>query len=549
MDTRTIQVYLLCVFSLLLNCLCDGFKSSGVEETQEYWNNEASDTLRKARNIKPNIAVAKNVILFLGDGMGISTVTAARILKGQNNNRTGEEGLLSFESFPNVALSKTYNMNAQTADSAGTATAFVSGVKTNYGVLGVDGTVFKGNCAQMTEASKLKSILHWSQEAGKSVGLVTTARVTHATPGALYSNSPDRDWESDANMEGVTGGCVDIARQLIDNNININVVLGGGRRSFLRKSDLDPESGDNSVNGRRDNRSLVEDWQRLHAEMNHRYSYVWNQTGFDAVDPQNTDYLLGLFNNNHMNYEVDRAGDQGKEPSLVEMTEKAIQILSKNKNGFFLLVEGGRIDHGHHATMALRALTETVVFADAVSKAATMTTASETLIVTTADHSHVFTIGGYPSRGNPIFGLTDDNGTLDIADDGKPFTTLMYANGPGSFVTANATVRPNLTETLTNDRNYRQQSAVPLSSESHGGEDVAIYAQGPMSHLFHGVHEQHYIAHVMAYASCIGRYSATDSCAAADVAALVTSSGRKICLDYLILLVIVFKLIANFMSN
>jgi alkaline phosphatase len=211
-----------------------------------------------------------------------------------------------------------------------------------------------------------------------------------------------------------------------------------------------------------------------------------------------------------MQYEADRAADRGGEPSLTEMTEKAIRILSKNPRGFFLNVEGGRIDHGHHAGNAYRALTDAIEFSNAVKRALQLTDPAETLIIVTADHSHVFTMAGYPKRGNPILGKVVHPGESSpaLADDGKPYTTLSYANGrgfqqlkPGGDTSYRKPIRAgraNLTDVDTTSEGFHQEALIPLHMESHGGEDVAIYAGGPMAHLFHGVQEQHYIFHVMA---------------------------------------------------
>ncbi|KAJ7993451.1 hypothetical protein DPEC_G00272570 [Dallia pectoralis] len=139
-------------------------------------------------------------------------------------------------------------------------------------------------------------------------------------------------------------------------------------------------------------------------------------------------------------------------------------------------------------------------FDNAIERAAELTNELDTLSVVTADHSHVFSFGGHAARGNPVTGLS-----RNLADDKKPFTTLLYGNGPG-FKLANGS-RPSLTEAETAAIGYMQQSAVPLDSETHGSEDVAIFAKGPMAHLFHGVQEQSYIAHVMAYAGCISPYT------------------------------------------
>ena len=476
-----------------------------------FWRTLAKEDLNRARHLNPNFNIAKNVILFVGDGMGVTTVTAARILKGQLQGRTGEEGLLNFERFPYIGLSKVYNQDYQTPDSAATATAFLSGVKTNRGVVGLDGRSRYRNCSTAT-GTEVSSMLDWSQSAGKSTGIVTNTRITHATPAAAYAHTPYRSWEGDVDIRDDNAEpCIDISKQLIDDNPNINVIMGGGRRTFLRADELDPETNSNSSDGRLDGRNLIDDWEQYQATNGRRYTYVWNQSGFDSVDPETNDYLLGLFNPSHMEYELDRGDDTGGEPSLAEMTEKAIRILRKNPKGYFLLVEGGRIDHAHHGTRAVKSLHETLAFDDAVQKAVDLTCESDTLIIVTADHSHPFSIGGYASRGNDIFGLVDDPaGGNQMALDGKPYTTIAYGNGPGSWV-LDDTTRPDIANDIT-DADYEFQAVVPLYSETHSIEDVAIYAQGPMSHFFHGIHEQHYIAHVMAYAACVGDYRRSVKC-------------------------------------
>ncbi|CAB1444386.1 unnamed protein product [Pleuronectes platessa] len=197
------------------------------------------------------------------------------------------------------------------------------------------------------------------------------------------------------------------------------------------------------------------------------------------------------------------SGIPSMDPSLSEMMEKAIKILRKNPKGFYLFVEdNGRIDHGHHAGKAIRALTEAVELDRAIGRAAELTSELDTLSVVTADHSHVFAFGGYSARGNSVLGVS-----RSLGEDKKRFTTAVYGNGPG-FQIANGT-RPDVNESLASGKDYRQQATVPLDSETHGIEDVAIFAKGPMSHLFHGVQEQSYIAHVMAYAACLEPY---DNC-------------------------------------
>ncbi|XP_075056500.1 intestinal-type alkaline phosphatase 1-like [Mixophyes fleayi] len=434
--------------------------------------------------------------MFLGDGMGVTTITAARIYQGQLAGQLGEENVLEMEKFPYVALSKVYNVDAQVPDSAGTGTAYLCGVKGNSGTLGVSAAAQRGVCTS-ANGNEVNSILHRAKLAGKSVGIVTTTRVQHASPAASYAHIANRDWYSDNEMTTnmINSGCKDIAYQLV-HNTDIDVILGGGRAYMNAKGTPDPEYPTSTSNQavRKDGLNLIDIWLSKRPGS----KYVWNKQDFDAVNEDTTDYLMGLFEPKDMKYELSR--DPSSDPSLAEMTEKAIKILSKNPNGYFLFVEGGRIDHGHHDGNAKNSLTEAVQFDKAIQRAGQLTSESDTLTVVTADHSHVFAFGGYTDRGNSILGLAPSK-----ASDLKPFTSLLYANGLGFKLTNG--VRDDITGIDTEASNYRQQAAVPLVSETHGGEDVAIMAKGPFAHLFHGIHEQSYIAHVMAYAACLEPYT------------------------------------------
>ena len=245
---------------------------------------------------------------------------------------------------------------------------------------------------------RLVTLLELAEQRGLSTGVVTTARLTHATPAACYAHTSEREWESDADLPRGTD-VPDIARQLLEFSYGdgLEVAMGGGRREFLPVSVID---GEGKRGRRKDRRDLTREW----LEQYENSAYVWNSEQFKRVDAATTDHLLGLFEASHMEYEADRADDRAGEPSLTEMTEKAIQIVSKNPKGYFLHIESGRIDHGHHAGNAYRALTDTIEFSNAVRKAMELVDPAETLIIVTADHSHVFTMGGYPKRGNPILG-------------------------------------------------------------------------------------------------------------------------------------------------
>ena len=145
---------------------------------------------------------ATNIILFVGDGMSLTTVAAARILEGQRHGGPGEENLLAWETFPHTGFSKTYNTDTQTPDSAGTMTTLATGVKTRAGVISVGQAPQRGDCAGALGVP-LTSLWELAADAGLATGVVTTTRVTHATPAATFTHSADRNWENDAEMLGI----------------------------------------------------------------------------------------------------------------------------------------------------------------------------------------------------------------------------------------------------------------------------------------------------------------------------------------------------------
>ncbi|NNL84775.1 MAG: alkaline phosphatase, partial [Myxococcales bacterium] len=321
----------------------------------------------------------------------------------------------------------------------------------------------------------------------------------------------NRNWEDDSALPRTARSAdfADIARQLIefDAGDGIDVALGGGRRQFL----AEPEGG------RRDGRNLAKEWTKGRAAAR----TVLSGTALRALDLAGTNRLLGLFAESHLNFEADRAGSD--EPSLAEMTEAALAILSRNPRGYVLVVEGGRIDHGHHAGNAHRALRDTLAFDEAVALAMAKVDPDETLVVVTADHGHTLSMGGYAPRGNPILGLVtgadpfgeDTSGKPAPDLSGRPFTTLHYANGPGYAGETDrqpagakrfphrpktakpASKRPELSQEQATDADYLQGALIPLRAETHGGADVPLFATGPGAFVFHGVQEQHFIFHAI----------------------------------------------------
>lgn len=405
-------------------------------------------------------------------------------------------------------------------DSAGTATAMFTGVKTLYGSLSMDATVpFDG---RSIESGRLASFIEWGLDAGKRAGLVTTTRLTHATPAALYAQTPNRNRECDADIPAhMKDTEKDIARQLIEqspgNRMHV-VLAGGGSPMGMVDDGKWPSYKDMPKFGgametpcfRKDGRNLVDEWMQIDRDNS---SFVRNTAELLNVDRQEVDRLLGLFALNHMSYSSLRDKSPSGEPSLKQMTIAALEVLQRDSgHGFVLMVEGGRIDHAHHQNHARLALQEFVELEKAVQAAYDKTNPAETLIIVTADHSHALTLNGYPVRGNDILGFANK-------PEVEPYETLTYANGPG-FNTHRAAPEMETNENRTLAKTwirveqmtsaeraaptYRHQAMLPLDDETHGGEDVPVYATGPGSQLVRGTFEQNYIAYVLSYAGCMG---------------------------------------------
>jgi len=504
-------------------------------EDRAYWLRRGQEELDLALSLNQNTGVAKNIILFIGDGMSLPTVAAARTYKGQKNGNDGDgsSAYLSWESFPNVGLSKTYSADYMVPDSAATATAMYTGVKTTGFTLGLDGTCIQDKPSS-AKGAELETILDWAQAAGKKTGFVTTTRMSHATPAALYAKTIDRFWEGDKDIKtAVSNGIVsqedidtnnvkDITRQLIENEPakKIDIMFGGGLSSFLPESqkpnvsrgqwDYDSDEWDNY---RQDGRDLIQEWKDLHPAGR----YIESRTQLGAINPTKDDHVMGIFTQSYISWDDQvEANDTSEVPRLNEMSTAAVKFLQAKADdrGFFIMIEGGRIDAAHHNGQAVRALHETVAFDKAIGEVLSMVNLDETLVIVTADHSHTMTIGGYSKRTNDITSTPSDR-------EEDNFTMLSYGNGPGfknmgAMKEGNWTAIDRVNVTLSAGVGapieFRQASAAPLSSETHGGDDVGIWAVGPWAHLVHGVHEQSYIATVMQYAGCLGRYSDRPNC-------------------------------------
>jgi len=425
---------------------------------------------------------AKNIIFFLGDGMGPATVTASRIFK------YGESGSLTMDKLERTARVKTYSNDAQTTDSAPSMAAYMTGVKMNNEVISMsaetvatdpskdlNGNLGIDNCAAGNGVA-VPTILELAKAKGKAVGSITTTELTHATPAATFSHICNRNAQYAIAAQVVPGGAGYNAA-LRD---GVDVLMGGGRNHFT------PFDGVTNKAGRADGRNLL-------AELAAK-GYTVAATRAEMSAAANTRKFVGLYSSKgHLEYELDRSatpplGEGANQPSLAEMTTKAMDILSQNQNGYFLMVEGGRIDHALHGTNAKRALVDTIAFDDAVKAAldkARLTDPSlaNTLIVVTADHDHTLTLNGYGKRGNPILDINRNykDGQPAKDADGNSYTTLVFGNGPNR-----PQVRANLDSATVLADNYRQETGVRLASETHGGGDVKLLATGAGARMFKG---------------------------------------------------------------
>jgi alkaline phosphatase len=423
---------------------------------------------------------AKNIIFFLGDGMGPTTITAARIYK------YGEDGSLTMDTLERTARIKTFSADAQTTDSAPSMAAYMTGVKMNNEVISMsaetvatnpgrdaNGNLGVNNCAA-TNGTAAATILELAKAKGKAVGTITTTELTHATPATAWSHICNRNAQYHIAAQLVPGG-TGFNTALGD---GVDVLMGGGRNHFT-------PYGTGNTTGRADGRNLLTE---LAAK---GYTVAANKTEMNAATGKK---FIGLYSTrSHLEYELDRTatpplGEGAVQPSLAEMTVKAMDLLAQNTNGYFLMVEGGRIDHALHGTNAKRALTDTIAFDDAIKAALakaklTDPTLTNTLIVVTADHDHTLAFNGYGKRGNPILdinrGYRDNQPSKDA--DGKTYTTLVFGNGPNR-----ANLRDNLDSATVLADNYLQETGVRLSSETHGGGDVKLFATGAGAKPFKG---------------------------------------------------------------
>ncbi len=267
----------------------------------------------------------KNIIFFIGDGMGLSEITAASIVNGN---------FLNLEQFPVVGLVKTYSASHLITDSAAGATAYSTGHKTNNGSLAMD-----------VNAKPLKTIMEMAEENKMATGIVVTCTVTHATPAAFYGHQPTR---SNVNEQ--------LASAFV--NSGVDVLVGGGKKYFMERTDK---------------HNLLDTLKKKGFNVIDSISEARNIHEGKLVCLMAPEQPVSLLN--------------GRKSYLPEATAKAIELLKNNKEGFFLMVEGSQIDWGGHENNSDYIIKETIEFDQAIAEALKFAQLdSNTLIVVTADH-------------------------------------------------------------------------------------------------------------------------------------------------------------------
>jgi alkaline phosphatase len=385
------------------------------------------------------------VILFLGDGMGTATITAARIHKGfMDGKEPPASGVLAIDAAQRGATVRTYAADCMITDSAAGITAYSTGHKTIDGALAAKPRLDGG-------VDTLRTLLELAEARGMSTGLVTTTTITHATPAGFYAHTLFRDREMDIALAAMPGAQ---NRRLGD---GIDVLMGGGRNYWL------PKGVETGV--REDGRNLIEEMARA------GYAAVGSRRQLDEAI-RGKKKILGLFGPSHLEFEADRPRTAPEQPSLTEMTRAAIEVLSRNPKGYFLMVEGGRIDHALHGNNGYRAVTDMLEFDRAIAAALGMV-GKETLIIVTADHDHTMVLSGTPAPNADVFSQAGKD------KNGKPFTTLVFGNGPS----AAKPIPDTLTTAILSNPDFQERAGVPMPYEEHGGQDVPLYAFGPDKYL------------------------------------------------------------------
>lgn len=396
----------------------------------------------------------RGIILFIGDGMGLSTVTAARIHAGFERGASPPlSARLTVDSAPRTALVRTWAADRHVTDSAAGMTAMMTGRKAPYWWLGLARRNDGGT-------DTLETLLEIAEAMGLATGIVTTSRITHATPAGCYAHVDHRDREEEIALALLPGP------QNPRIGDGVEVILGGGRRW------LTPPPAGRRTDGRdllaelgRAGYDVVTDSASLAAFVSAAAAPAGDDRARRSASPRR---VIGLFSPDHMAYELDRPKAAPGEPSLAEMTRAALGVLAHHPSGFFLMVEGARIDHALHDGNAHRAVGDLLALDAALAEALRLAPPG-TLILCTADHDHTLVVTGDAPIEADVFSIGGRDGQ------GRPYPTIVFGTGPGAL--------PKLPDTLTAarvaDPDFIEPSAIALKSGKHAATDVPLYAFGP----------------------------------------------------------------------
>lgn len=431
---------------------------------------------------------AKNVILLIGDGMSLQAKQMARILsKGISEGKYND--ILEMEKLDRMALITTSGYDSLTTDSANSASAYATGHKSVVNAMGV----YEDSTPSPFDDPKVENIAEiLKRKTHKSIGLVTTANITDATPAAFVAHTRRR---SEQNM---------IAQSYLD--VGVDVLLGGGLQHFIPKEDKNSK--------RKDSLKLIESYKNA--------GYKFSSTKQELMrQAKNANKLLGLYHNDNLNVYLDRAvlknpkvlGDFTDQPSLLDMTNVALEVLSKNKDGFFLMIEGASIDKQLHKMDWQRATYDTIEFDKAVKIAKDFAAKrGDTLIIVVADHAHGASITGtyheldgksgreaVRTYAHSVFPTFVDNDKDGFPDDPNPEVTLavQYANHPDYKADYHFKVEPmsptikhngkNIANPSINGEEYRGNIPEEEDQEVHAADDVVLMSEGVGSEYFKGV--------------------------------------------------------------
>ena len=409
-----------------------------------------------------------NVILFISDGCGPASFTLARTYV---TDVLGGEGLAVDGMLAGAV--RTRSADSRVTDSAAGATAFACGIKTNNGALAVD-----------PEGKPHTTVLEAAEARGMATGLVVTSTITHATPAAFAAHVPSRGMTAEIATQEIAQG--------------IEVLFGGGTMDFLPA-----EAG----GSRTDGRNLFDEARDA------GYQIVRTRDDFDG-DLHAP--VLGLFTPGHMAYEIDR--DPAREPSLAEMMRKAIDLLKDDPDGFFLMVEGSRIDHAAHGNDAAAHLHDILAFDEAVAAALDFARADgRTLIVSTSDHEtggltlgrNIDGMGVYAWYPEALEPIRHSNGALweRLTASGDLAQTLSEETGI-RLEEIDGIRRAPLVEAF-EDRDAHafsrafnevvsRKAVLGWTTNGHTGVDVNLYAFGPGRERFIGNHDNTEIGRILA---------------------------------------------------